>query len=81
MSLLIKTIIKIIPGALTVRLVVSWLAWWPADSSNSFSAASCSLPHELGKLIRFGLNTSGHSDSLVGPWVSCLWVGERHVAL
>lgn len=56
MSLLIKTIMKIIPGALAVGPVVSWLAWWPADPSNSFSAASRSLRHELCKLIRFGLN-------------------------
>lgn len=44
MSLLIKKIMKVTPGAPVVGLVVSWLAWWPEDPSNSFSAALCSLP-------------------------------------
>lgn len=74
MSLLIKKIIKIISSTLVVGLVVSWMAWWPADPSNTFSAASCSLTHELSKLIRFSLNTSGHSKSLSG--VGLLLVGE-----
>ncbi|KAJ7406985.1 Store-operated calcium entry regulator STIMATE [Willisornis vidua] len=37
MSLLIKKIMKIIPGALVVRLVASWVAWWPEDPSNTCS--------------------------------------------
>lgn len=73
MSLLIKKIVNIIPSALVVGLVVSWPAWWPADPSKSFSAASSSLTYEPSKLIRFSLNTSGHSKSLSG--VGLLLVG------